>query len=141
MSYKYGYITEYNDKIQSGEIVAGEYIKTWYQIVVKDLDDGKWIYDEKKAMRCINFISLFGRHHEGALAPGRIKLELWQKAFLSVVFGIVDSDGYRRFREVLLQVGRKNGKTLLSAAIGEYMLYAGEYGSRCFFTAPKLQQA
>ena len=76
------------------------------------------------------------------MAPGLIVLELWQRAFLSVIFGVVDAAGHRQFREVFLEIGRKNGKTLLAAAISEYMMvFDDEYGARVFFCAPKLDQA
>ena len=75
------------------------------------------------------FVEQFCHHHEGELAPQRIKLELWQKALLSVIFGIVDEDGYRQFREVFIVMGRKNGKTLLASCIAEYCTFLdGEYG-------------
>ena len=48
-----------------------------------------------------------------------LKLELWQKAFLSVVYGIVDKDGKRHFREIVLIMARKNGKSLLASAIAK----------------------
>ena len=88
------------------------------------------------------FIESFCHHHEGELAPNKIKLELWQKAFLSILFGIVDADGHRHFREVFFVVARKNGKTLLAAAIAAYCTFLdGEYGGRIYFAAPKLEQA
>ena len=88
------------------------------------------------------FIEQFCHHHEGHLAPGRVKLELWQKAALAVIFGILDVDGLRQFREVFLVVARKNGKTLFAAAIAEYCTFLdGEYGGRIYFAAPKLEQA
>ena len=88
------------------------------------------------------FIENFCHHHEGHLAPGRVKLELWQKATLAVIFGIMDADGLRQFREVFLVVARKNGKTLFAAAIAEYCTFLdGEYGGRIYFAAPKLEQA
>ena len=48
-------------------------------------------YDDKKARAAIIFIENFCRHHEGELAPQHIKLELWQKALISAIFGIVDT--------------------------------------------------
>ena len=136
------YILEYYQAITDGTIIAGEYIRQWYGIVVDGLHKKQWVYDAKKARKAIRFIESFCRHHEGSLAPQLIHLELWQKAFLSVIFGILDSDGNRQFRETLLVIGRKNGKTLLAAAISTYMLYMdGEYGARAYYCAPKLQQA
>ena len=61
---------------------------------------------------------------------------------MSLVFGIVDDTGARQFREVFEVEGRKNGKTLLAAAIAEYCTFLdGEYGGRIYFAAPKLEQA
>ena len=113
-----------------------------YEFIVNGLQDGLFFYSAKKANAAVMFIENFCHHHEGALAPGRIKLELWQKALVSVIFGIVDDTGARQFREVFFVVARKNGKTLLAAAIAEYCTFLdGEYGGRIYFAAPKLEQA
>lgn len=59
-----------------------------------------------------------------------------------MLFGVVDSLGHRQFREVILVVGRKNGKTLLAAAIQTYIAFDnGEFGSEIYDIAPKLDQA
>jgi len=136
------YILEYYQAMTDGRIVVGEKIKRWYEIIVKSLQKKAFLFDAKKANKAIRFIQEFCRHCEGELAPNHIKLELWQKAFLSVIFGCVDEDGTRHFREVLLIVGRKNGKTLLASAIASYMAFLdGEYGAKIYFVAPKLLQA
>lgn len=136
------YILEYYQAIKDGSIVVGEHIRLWYEYIIKGLKNKSFYYNQKKANKSIKFIETFCHHHEGELAPNLIKLELWQKAFLSVIFGIVDKDDLRQFREVVLVVGRKNGKTLLASAIAEYMAYLdGEYGAKVYFVAPKLDQA
>ena len=136
------YILEYYQAISDGTITAGEKVLQWYGIIVDGLQQKRWFYNPKKAQKAIRFIESFCRHHEGPLAPGLLHLELWQKAFLSVVFGILDSESNRQFREVVLVISRKQGKTLLAAAISSYMLYMdGEYGARAYYCAPKLDQA
>ena len=136
------YILTYYQKISDGTITVGKWVRLCYEIIIKGLEDKVFFYDPKKAHKAINFIEKFSHHHEGSLAPRLIKLELWQKAMISLIFGIVDEDGSRHFREVLCVVARKNGKTLLDASIAEYMAYCdGEYGARLYFIAPKLQQA
>lgn len=136
------YILEYYQGITDGTIAAGRWIKSWYEIIIKGLERGAFFYSPKKARAVIVFAENFCRHHEGPLAPGRVKLELWEKAFLSVVFGIVDAEGVRVFREVILIVGRKNGKTLLAAIVAAYMAFIdGEYGARVYMAATKLEQA
>jgi phage terminase large subunit-like protein len=135
------YILEYYEAIQDGSVIVGDWIKKVYQYIIDRLDK-EFYFNSKKANSAILFIENFCRHHEGALAPQLIKLELWEKAFVSCIFGIVDKDGNRQFREVFLIIGRKNGKTLLASAIALYCLYLdGEYGARIYFSAPKLQQA
>ena len=136
------FISEYTRQINDGRITAGKWIHALYAMIANGLSEGLFFYDDRKAQRAIKFVENFAHHHEGPLAPGLIKLELWQKALLSVIFGIVDANGNRQFREVLIVIGRKNGKTLLSSAVAEYMAFAdGEYGARIYFAAPKLQQA
>lgn len=136
------YILQYYQGIQDGSLVVGRWIRTWYEYIIKGLEEGLFAFDQKKANKAIKFIEGFCRHHEGALAPGLIKLELWQKALISVLFGIVDEAGARQFRETLVVIARKNGKTLLAAAIANYCAYLdGEYGGRIYFAAPKLEQA
>ena len=135
------YILEYYQGIKDGSIVVGKWLRLWYDYIVKGLEDKLFFYDSKKADKAIRFIEGFVHHHEGALAPQLIKLELWQKALISVIFGVVGDDGYRQFREVFIVVARKNGKTLLAAAIAEYMTFLDDYGARIYFAAPKLEQA
>ena len=136
------YILQYYQKIQDGSIVAGEWVKLIYEYIVHGIEEKRFFFDQKKANRAIEYIEQFCHHAEGPLAPGLMKLELWQKAFVSTVFGVVDDKGLRQFREIFLVVGRKNGKTLLLSAIASYCAYAdGEYGGRIYFTAPKMEQA
>lgn len=136
------YIYEYYQAIKDGTVVVGHWVAMWYEYIIKGLESKAFYYDARKANKAIKFIETFCHHHEGALAPNLISLELWQKALVSVVFGIVDNKGLRQFREVFVVVGRKNGKTLLASAIANYMMFLdGERGARIYFVAPKLEQA
>ena len=137
------WIYAYHQHIQDGSVLVGRWVRLAYEMLNEGLQKKSFFYDEKKADKAITFIEKFCRHHEGPLAPGRIVLEEWQKAFISAVFGIVDSNGDRQFREVVLQIGRKNGKTILAAAICAYHIYLdeGDYGKRVYMAAPKLAQA
>lgn len=136
------YILEYYQQIKDGSVIVGNLTRLGYEYLIKGLENKSFFYSSKKARAAIVFIENFCHHHEGALAPNLVRLELWQKAFVSAVFGILDQDGRRQFREVLLVVARKNGKTLFAAAIAEYMTFLdGEHGAKIYFCAPKLQQA
>lgn len=134
------YIHEYHHKIQTGEIVVGRWIELLYDKITAELRDGLVFYDGKKANNAIDFIQTFCHHCEGR--DDLITLELWQKAAVSLMFGIVDEDGLRIFREVFLVIGRKNGKSLFASACIAYMAYLdGEYGAKIYCLAPKLEQA
>ena len=136
------WILTYYQQIKDGSVTVGKWIRTWYEMIVHGLEEKKWTFDQKKANSAINFIERYCHHHEGPLAPGLITLEVWQKAFLSVVFGIMDPEGRRQFREIVLIIGRKQGKTAIMSGIGCYHLFVdGGYGSRVYVCAPKLEQA
>jgi len=136
------YIFEYYQAISDGSVTVGHWIREWYAQIVDGLQNKRYRFNQKKANMAIRFIETFCRHHEGPLAPGLITLELWQKAMLSVIFGIVDEEGFRVFREVLIVMGRKNGKTLLAACIMALILYLDpDYGKRVFTVATRLDQA
>lgn len=136
------YILSYYQHLDDGTCAGGKWVKLLYKYIVEGLQAKSFFFDQKKADRAIRFIEFFCRHHEGVMGGKKIVLEEWQKAFLSVLFGIMDENGDRQFREVLLVIGRKNGKTLLAAAIAAYCAYMdGEYGGRIYMAAPKLQQA
>ena len=134
------YIHEYHAKIESGEIIAGKWIRFLYRYIVEGLENGSFYFAPNKADEAIEWIENNCYHTEGPLAPNLLKLELWQKAALSVMFGIVDSTDKRIFREVVIVVSRKNGKSLLASAIANYVWKCGGYGTRVFCIAPKLDQ-
>ena len=134
------YIHEYHHKMQTGEVVVGKWIKLLYDKIVNGLRDGLFYFDAEKANKAITFIEAFCRHCEGR--NDYITLELWQKATVCLMFGIVDEAGLRIFREVFLVMGRKNGKSLFASACIAYMTYLdGEYGAKIYCLAPKLEQA
>lgn len=138
---KDNWIYTYYQGIKNGKYTVGNWIELVYEYIVHGLESKLFDFDAKKAADAIEWIEEHCFHTEGPLAPGNITLEVWQKAFLSCIYGIVDAEGRRQFREILLVVGRKNGKTKLASAIGDYEFRNSEYGSRVFCIAPKLDQA
>ena len=139
------YIRLYWAKIQSGEIAACRRLKQQYQKLIDELDNPRdpWVFDLDAANRPIEFIKRFCRHSKGKWIGQPVRLELWQKAMLQSVFGFVHKEtGYRRCREFVLLVGRKNGKSTLLAGIGLYMLIGdGEGGAETYCVATKRDQA
>lgn len=136
------FILAYYQQICDGSVTVGRWIRLLYEMIIKGIEDGTYIFNQQKANRCIKFIEQFCRHNKGKLAPNRLILSLWQKAFLSILYGIVDESGKRIFSEVAFFVGRKCGKTLLASAIMAYEVYVdGEFGSEIYCVAPKLDQS
>lgn len=138
---KDNYIYSYYQEIKSGKVTVGKWIVLVYEYIIHGLEDKSFFFDQKKANAAIEWIEANCFHTEGPLAPGSLKLELWQKAFISAIYGLVNERGARQFQEVLLVVGRKNGKTKLASSMGAYEFWKGDYGSRVFCIAPKLEQA
>lgn len=133
-------IQAYYHNIKTGAVVAGKWVRLLYEKITANLRDGHCFFDARKANRAIDFIETFCRHSEGR--DDLIKLELWQRAAVSCMFGLVDKEGVRIFREVFLVMGRKNGKSLFASACIAYMAYLdGEYGAKIYCLAPKLEQA
>jgi phage terminase large subunit-like protein len=98
-------------------------------------------YDKEKADRVMKFISHL-RFVNGAKAGLNFNILGWQEQFIRDVFGCVYDDGCRQFREVYLEIPKKNGKSTLCAAIGLYMLMAdGERGAQVYSLASSKEQA
>ena len=135
-------IYAYYQAIRSGQIIAGKWILALYEYLVAGIERKDFFLDLRRANHAVAFIESFCHHSKGRLAPQLVRLELWQRALISAVFGIVDERGLRQFREVFVLLARKGGKSLLASGIAQYMAYAdGEYGADVFFLAPKLDQA
>ena len=138
------YITEYNERLQRGEIPACRRIKSVYaRLAAATQTAGRYAFDEEKASRPIAFIERFCRHSKGEWAGQPVRLELFQKAFIQALFGFIDTQtGLRKYREAFFLVGRKNGKSTLLAGLALYMLIAdGEGGAEVYSTATKYAQA
>jgi len=136
------WVLKYYQMIEDGSVTVGHWIRLLYERIISDLENKVYFFDQKKANKAVRFFEKFCHHSKGKLAPQLVKLEIWQKALISCIFGLVDGNGIRIYREVFVVMGRKNGKSLLASGIAEYMAYAdGERGADCYFLAPKLDQA
>jgi len=138
---------KYCSDILSGKIVACEWVKLACQRQANDLNrvgtdpKFKWSFSKARAQRVIDFFK-YCRHTEGEWAGQPIVLSPADQFMVWVVYGWIDSEGQRRFREVYEEKGRKNAKTTKLAGLGNYHLDAdGEQGARVFCAATKLEQA
>ena len=139
------YIDEYLENMRSGKCIVSKRIRRVYEKLSDDIHNPKngFIFDEKKAQRPIDFIERFCRHSKGEWASQPLKLELFQKAFISALFGFIDEkSGFRKYRETLFYVARKNGKSVLLSGIALYCLIAdNEPGAEVYSVASKKDQA
>lgn len=135
------YISAYYQRIKNGSVIVGRWVRLIYEYLVHGIEEKRFELDLKAANDAIEWIEGHCFHTEGPLAPGPFVMELWQKALVSAIFGIKDQNGNRQFREVVLIVARKNGKSKIGSAIGDYVFQTGGYGTRVYCLAPKLEQA
>lgn len=136
------YIYSYYQAIKTGKVVVGRWVLKVYEYIIKGLEEKQFFYNQQKGNKAVEWIENNCYHTEGVQEPKLFKLELWQKALVSLIFGIEDDKGVRQFREILLVIGRKNGKSLLASSIAKYVwMVDGGYGARIYNIAPKLDQA
>jgi phage terminase large subunit-like protein len=130
------YIELYLEEIKSGRIVAGKKIVKIYEQLVHDIynpstfkvlgQDGEYhdvtfVFDPDRADEPVEFIQTFCKQSKAPFAGQPIKLMLWQKALIQAVYGFVSMDtGYRRYQQVLLEIGRKSGKSTILAGLAAY---------------------
>ncbi len=139
----YNPIMEYWKKIESGdEVVCDKLFRTYRKIVYDMENPGEYSYSNKRANHIIEFFENYCKPSKGKDSTENVRLELWEKAMLATVFGFVDKNGLRKYRESILIVGKKNGKSLLASGVGNYMLVAdGEHGPEVYAVATKKDQA
>lgn len=102
----------------------------------------KPITDEKQGQRVVRFFERTLRHTKGRWGGQPFVLEPFQVEILEALFGTVDKDGRRWYREALVGLARKNGKSELAAGIALYMLLAdGEYAPEVYSVAGDRKQA
>ena len=137
-------IRDYIMAIERGEVTSQKVYKVYKeQIRLIDDPDSEWEYSPKRANHAIEFIENYCRHSKGKMGGKRLNLELWEKALIAAAFGIVHKiTGLRKYHQVMLVVGRKNGKSTLAAAVGLYLQVAdGELGAEVYACATKKDQA
>ena len=136
-------ILEYWREIENGLVVC-EKIRKTYKKLVDDLSiqDGEFFYSPQRANHVLEFIENFCHHSKGKMGGKPVRLELWEKALLAAIFGFIDADGNRKYREAVLIVAKKNGKSLIASCVGLYLQAAdGEPGPEVYAVATKRDQA
>lgn len=140
------YILEYNNKIKTGEIIVGVYIKLMLEILVGYFTDDNIIINFTDAEKRINFIENECVHVQAPFAGKPFKLELFQKVIVEALYSffIYDEElkrNVRLFQKLLLVIGRKNGKSPFISALSLAEWVCGEMGTNILFGSNDYDQA
>ena len=124
------HLEEYFDLIKRNEVVSGYWIRKEVQNLMRDLENNRFIYDTAEADKRIKFMETLCLQSKQPYYMKPIKLMPWQKAFWEAVYSFkMEESKKRRFSEGLLEIARKNGKSTMFAADGNYDLFCGEGGT------------
>lgn len=138
---------EYLAEIRAGNEVVCNKIRAVYerecQWMDKPPDEFPFEFDAERGQRHIDFIERFCKQSKGRRMGQPLRLELFQKAKLQLVFGWVEKKSrLRRIREVVDLRGRKCGKSVETAAVEtDVLMNDKEGGAEIYCTANKLDQA
>ena len=134
----------YAKDVVSGDITACLYVRQACQRFLDDetREDFEWVLDEQRVNHVCGWVENAIRHVKGPLAGKNLKLEPWQVFILMNVYGWMDHDDHiRRFQYVILEIARKNGKSLFASALALYDMIFGEEGGEVYSLATKRDQA
>jgi len=124
------YLVQYREAIRSGEIIAGQELIMELDKLIDDLDNPRYFYDTYEAYERIDFIEGCVRLTKSPFYGKPMRLMLWQKAFIEVLYSYKMADtGFDRFQDVLLLIARKNGKSETCAALGNTEMIVGPMGA------------
>lgn len=122
------YLIQYRDAIRKGKIIAGYELITELDNLIADMSDERYIYDTTDAEIRMDFMENCIRLTKSPFYGKPMKLMLWQKAFIEVLYSFkmrdmtyTDTQGnvknVDRFQKALLLIGRKNTKSELCSAL------------------------
>lgn len=125
-----GFLEEYHSKCKSGEIIIGRELMIELDRLMEDLNNSRYIYDTRDADIRLDFIERCVRLTKSPFYNQPMKLLLFQKAFISALYGFKMADsGFDRFKKAVFLLSRKNGKSELCSALALTELVLGQEGS------------
>jgi phage terminase large subunit-like protein len=138
--------TFYAKQVVSGKIIASSKVKLACKRHLDDLKrqktaDFPYFFDENRAFRPIEFIQKFCKPSKGNYS--KLELQPWQHFVIGSLYGWVHKDtNVRRFKEGLIFVGRKNGKSTMVSGLANYGCSKdGEKGADVYLLANSMKQA
>ncbi|MBN2909147.1 terminase large subunit [Polycladomyces sp. WAk] len=138
--------TPYAKDVIAGRIIVSRKVRQACERHLRDLqrqgtDDFPYVFDEEKALRPITFIQRFCKPSKGNYK--RLELQSWQHFVIGSLYGWVHKDTkLRRFKEGLIFVARKNGKSTMVSGLANYGCSKdGEKGADVYLLANSMKQA
>ena len=135
---------QYADDILSGKIASSKWVSHACQRFKDDLEkDWRWTFSEKHVEHVCKWLEMAVTHTKGPLAGENIRLEPWQVFCLANIYGWRDKrdTDIRKHQMIILEVARKNGKSLFASALALYDMVFGDEGSEVYSCATKADQA
>lgn len=116
---------------------------------LRDLDNPEFEMDEDMVDFVVHFIENTIVHQQGddmfavSIRNKPLLLQPWQHFVVVNLFGFyIKGTNERRFKEALIMLARKNGKTSFTAAIAlAYQILDTDSGSKCYIVANSVKQA
>lgn len=124
-----GFLEEYFEKAKKGEIIVGRELMMELERLIEDMNGNDFDYDTTDADLRIDFIENCVKLTKSPFYGQPMKLLLFQKAFISAVYGFKMPDGNDRFKKILFLIARKNGKSELCSALALAEFILGNEGS------------
>jgi len=136
------WLETYYDYIQQGKIIVGYELKMWLDRLIEDMSNPRYIYDTKEAEIRILFMETACLQSKAPFYNKPLKLLLFQKAFIESCYAFKMAEtGLDRFKDILVMLGRKNGKSVLFAGLGTFEVTVGEGGQDICCASNSEQQA
>lgn len=142
--YPGSFLLEYIDKCKAKEIIIGKELMAQLDNLVEDLLSGIYQFNLEEPHKRIKFIQENCKHSISPYAGQPFILELWQKAIIEALYGFyMELEGHwvRRFTDLLLVIGRKNGKSTFCSALALAEFFCGNMGTNIMCASNDYEQA
>lgn len=142
----YSWLLEYIHKCKTNEIIIGQELMQMLDILLSHFNNPNIKFELEDAHKRIKFIETKCKHYEAPFAGKPFILELFQKAFIEAFYSFKYFDDevgrwIRLYKEYLLLIGRKNGKTPLISAIDLAEFFCGQVGTKILCSSNDYEQA
>lgn len=143
LKYPNSFLLEYIEKCKAKDIIIGRELMAQLDMLVEDME-GPYKFDLSEPHKRIKFIERECKHTISPFAGDPFLLELWQKAIIEALYGFymeLEGGWVRRFTDLLLVIGRKNGKSTFASALALAEFFCGNMGTNIMCASNDYEQA